>query len=119
MALDHALPGQAIPVAPLGARLRETPTHTLLKTHATELIRVVLQAGDAWPTHSIRGEMTLLCLEGSAELSIDGALCTLGPGELVLLPAGVPHALHARQDTSLLLTLQTPAGTLGSASSTM
>ncbi len=119
MALDHAQPGQPIDVAPLGAALRESSTHAILKTRSLVLMRVVLRAGEALPPHNVRGELTLLCIEGAAEVSMDnGASCPLRASQLVLLPAQVQHAVRALEDTSLLLTIQLPAGEPGSASST-
>jgi quercetin dioxygenase-like cupin family protein len=118
MALDHAQPGQSIDIAPLAVALRESATHAILKTCALELIRVVLRAGDALPPHNVRGESTLLCIEGAAEVTMNGATCQLRASQLILLPARTQHAVLALEDTSLLLTIQLPAGEPGSASST-
>jgi len=118
MALDHAQPGQPIDIAPLGAALRESATHAILKTRSLELMRVVLRAGEVLPPHNVRGELTLLCIEGAAEVTIDGTACQLRASQLVLLPAQAQHAVRALEDTSLLLTIQLPACAPGSASST-
>ena len=113
MALEHARPGQVIDIAPLGAALRESQTHAILKTDALELMRIVLRAGEVLPPHQVAGEVTLLCVEGLAEVTLAGVLRQLHPGQLVLLPAQVRHAVRALADTSLLLTLQLPAGAPG------
>jgi quercetin dioxygenase-like cupin family protein len=118
MALDHAKPGEAVDISPLGAALRTTATHAILKTRSLELMRVVLRAGEALPPHQVRGELTLLCIEGVAEVIVDKTACRLRPSQLVLLPAQAGHAVRALEDTSLLLTIQLPAGEPGSASST-
>jgi len=119
MALEHAKPGQPIDIAPLGAALRESATHAILKTRSLEVIRVVLRAGEELPTHALRGELTLLCIEGAAEVTAQGTVCTLRPNQFVLLPQRAAHAVRALEDTSLLLTIQLPAGEPGSASSTI
>jgi quercetin dioxygenase-like cupin family protein len=118
VALDHAQPGQPIDIAPLGAALRESSTHAILKTRSLVLMRVVLRAGETLPPHSLRGESTLLCIEGAAEVSMDAATCRLRASQLVLLPAQTQHVVRAPADTSLLLTIQLPAGEPGNASST-
>ena len=118
MALEHAEPGQPIDISPLGAALRESLTHAILKTHSIELMRVVLRASEVLPRHHVRGELTLLCIEGSAEVTIEGKACQLRSNQLVLLSAQVRHAVRALEDTSLLLTIQLPAGAPGGASST-
>jgi quercetin dioxygenase-like cupin family protein len=118
MALDHALPGQPIDIAPLGAALRGSLTHAILKTRSLELMRVVLRAGEALPQHAVRGESTLLCLEGAAQVTTEGTVCQLRASQLVLLPRRAQHAVLALEDTSLLLTIQLPDGEPGSASAT-
>ena len=118
MALDHTQPGQPIDIAPLGNALRESATHAILKTRSLELMRVVLRAGEALPPHNVRGELTLLCIEGAVEITMDGTACQLRASQLVLLSAQTQHAVRALQDASLLLTIQLPAGEPGSASST-
>ncbi len=118
MALAHAQPCQPIDVAPLGARLPDMSTHAILKTHAIELIRMVMRAGDFVPPHQVRGEITLLCIEGTVEVSMEGQSCRLQSSQLVLMAAGTRHAVRALEDASLLLTIQLPAGEPGSASST-
>jgi quercetin dioxygenase-like cupin family protein len=118
MALEHAQPGQVIDVSPLGAALPASATHAILKTHALELMRIVLREGKSMPPHSVYGEVTILCLEGSLSVEFDGNVCTLQRHQLVLLPAGITHSVNAITDTSALVTVQTPAGLPGSGSST-
>jgi quercetin dioxygenase-like cupin family protein len=119
VALAHARPGQVIDIAPLGAALRESASHAILKTHALELMRVVLRAGEVLPPHSVYGESTLLCIEGvvSVDMTAEGR-CELRPGQLLLLPALAQHAIRAQEDASLLRTVQLPPGLPGSGSST-
>lgn len=118
MALTHAQPGQPIDVAPLGAALHKAATHAILKTRSLELMRVVLRGGEALPPHQLRGELTLLCIEGAVEVMHDGSRFELRAQQVVLLPAHTQHAVHALKDSSLLLTIHTPAGAPGSGSST-
>lgn len=118
MALMHYKPGQAMPVAPLGTQLALVTTHALLKTPSLELIRLVMRAGDVLPPHQVRGELTLQCIEGEVEVTMDGKVCLLRAHELLLMSPAVQHGLRANIDSSLLLTIQLPPGTPGSASST-
>lgn len=118
MALEHAQPGQAIDIAPLGAALRRAASHAIIKTRALELMRVVLREGESLPPHRVYGESILLCIEGAVEVVMPGPACRLNAGQLVLLPAEMEHGVRALQDSSLLLTIQLPEGQPGSASST-
>ncbi len=45
MAIPHATPGELIDVRPLGARLTERITTTLIKTDSLEVLRLVIPAG--------------------------------------------------------------------------
>lgn len=120
MALAHAQPGQAIHLPPLHERLTGHPSHALIKTHALELIHVVLVQGRELPPHRVYGELTLHCLEGELHLQIERtAPCVLRANDVVLLPANVRYAVRATQDSSALLTVQIPPGQPGSGSSTI
>ena len=118
MALPHARPGQPIDIGPLGPDLAHAASHAILKTQALELMRIVLRRGGQLPAHSVYGECTLLCLEGSVVVEAEGTSCELRANQLVLLPALQMHAVRALEDASLLLTIQLPPGLPGSASST-
>lgn len=114
MALTHAAPGTPIACRPLGAALRATPTHALLKTGQLELMRIVLAAGRSLPPHRVAGELTVHCIEGSVRLRADAGEQLLAAGDLVLLPGGDLHALEAVEDSSLLVTVVlVPAEVLG------
>ena len=118
MALLHARPGRPIDIAPLGGALHECETHAILKTRSLELMRVVLRAGEGLPPHHVRGESTLLCIEGEVEVRVEGIPYRLRSNQLVLLAAQTQHAVLAIEDSSLLLTIQLPPGSPGSESST-
>ena len=119
MALAHARPGQPIDISPLGEALPQSATHAILKTQSLELIRVVLREGQDLPPHKVYGEMTLLCIEGGVRVDLAGSVCELLPGQVVLFPAQAEYAVRAMQDSSLLMTVQTPPGLPGSGSSTV
>ena len=105
MALKHAQAFEAIDLHPLGDRLAGALSSSLIKSQQLQLMRVVLRAGERLPEHHVRGEITLQCLEGRAAVHTPGHHVELGAGQLVLLPAGEPHAVHALLDTSLLVTV--------------
>jgi len=105
MALKHAQPFEAIDVRPLGPRLADTLTTSLIKTHSLQLMRVVLRAGESLPEHHVRGEITVQCLEGQVRLPTAQHDIALSAGQVVLLPAAEPHAVRALTDTTLLVTV--------------
>jgi quercetin dioxygenase-like cupin family protein len=109
MALPHAASGDLINLRPLGDKLEGAPSTALLKTEHVELMRLVLSAGKSFPEHWVEGEITVQCLEGRIEFEArqDGHQIrhVMGPGELVYLAGGVPHALRALEDASVLVTI--------------
>jgi quercetin dioxygenase-like cupin family protein len=105
MALPHARSGQLIDVRPFGAKMTETISHALFKAEQLELIRLVLPRGKGMPEHAVPGAVTIQCLEGKIELHAHQKTQTLQAGELVYLAGGEPHALHAVEDASVLLTI--------------
>jgi quercetin dioxygenase-like cupin family protein len=105
MALEHHRPLQAIDVRPLGTALADAVTSSLLKIDELQLMRVVLRQGDALPEHAVDGAVTLLCLEGKATVTVPSGVRELPAGHVLVLPPGEPHAVMARQDCSLLITL--------------
>ncbi len=105
MALPHAQPLDIIDVRPLGAGLLDAVTTSLLKTHALQLMRLVLPAGQGLPEHSVPGAVTLQCLEGEAVVMTASRTCKLGAGQLVVLDGSEPHAVKATSDSTLLVTI--------------
>lgn len=105
MALQHSLPGQAADVNPLGKSLSSQRTTALFKSADLEVIRLVLRAGEAFPPHSVNGEITLQCIEGQLEVQSEGRSQTLAPGQLLYLLGKTPHSVTALSDASALLTL--------------
>ncbi len=105
MALPHASSGQLIDVRPLGSQLASAPTRAILKSTSLEVMRMVLPAGKSVPEHQVPGEITIQCLEGAVELQAHGDALLMRAGEMVYLAGGVPHALHAQEASSLLVTI--------------
>jgi quercetin dioxygenase-like cupin family protein len=73
-----------------------------------ELIRLILPAGKAIPTHKAPGEITVQCLEGHVVFTATGKTQHLSAGELLYLSAEQPHAVEAIEDSSLLVTMLLP-----------
>jgi quercetin dioxygenase-like cupin family protein len=105
MAIPHARPGQAIEVQPLGARLAHEKTVALFKSKDLEVMRLVLLAGKSLPPHRVPGEITVHCIEGSIDVTVDGQSHVLHAGQLLYLAGGVMHGVTALRDSSALVTV--------------
>ncbi len=105
MAQPHALSGQVLSVAPLGAALAGARTAALVKARQLEVVRLVLPAGQRLREHRVPGEITVQCLEGEVEFDVAGMPRRLAAGDWLHLAAREPHALRALSDASLLVTI--------------
>lgn len=105
MAIPHARSGQVIDVRPLGAALTGERTTALFKTDDLEVMRLVLTAGKSLPPHRVAGEITIQCLEGRIDVTLDGESRILNAGHLIYLARDVSHGVVAIEDASVLVTI--------------
>lgn len=115
MALPHAQPLDVVDVSPLGPKLAGAVSTSLLKTGRIQLLHMVLPAHHDQPQHHVDDECTIHCLEGEVELVMPGNTRHLRAGSLVVLPARQKHALRARTDCAVLVTLLLRGGDAGDA----
>lgn len=105
MAIPHAASGDLIDVRPLGDRLKQAVSTTLVRADHLEVVRLVLPAGRTMAEHTAAGAITIQCIEGQIEFEAHGKTQTLRGGDMVYLADAVPHAVRTTCDSSLLLTL--------------
>lgn len=105
MALQHAESGDPVDVRPFGAKLPDAQTTALFKSDDLEVMRLVLLAGKSLPPHKVAGEITIQCLEGRMDISVDGKSQVLKAGELLFLSGNVVHGVLALENASALLTI--------------
>ncbi len=105
MAIPHASPAEVIDIRPLGSQLHGAETTTLIKTHAVEVIRMILAAGKDVPPHALRREVLLQCLEGRVEVRTDDGNPMLEAGHMLYFAGNQVHGLRAVTDASVLVTI--------------
>jgi len=103
MALAHAAPGQVVDL--LGSTVPSAQTLALFKSAELEVMRLVLRAGKAVPSHHVAGEITVQCLEGSFEFIVEGRTQVMRAGQLLHLSGGAEHSLVALEDAGALVTI--------------
>lgn len=108
MAISHLNSGEPIQLMPFGKTIDGERSVALFKSEQLEVIRLVLTAGKAFPSHSVPGEITLQCLEGRLEVTANGSVQTLNANQLLFLAGGVDHSLLAVTDATALLTIVLP-----------
>lgn len=105
MAIPHAESGDPIDIRPLGARLATEKNIALFKSDQLEVIRLVLLAGKVFPPHSVPGEITVQCIEGEIDVTVQGVSHVLAAGQILFLAGNVSHGVVALKDSSALLTI--------------
>jgi quercetin dioxygenase-like cupin family protein len=78
---------------------------TLVKSEALRVVLEVLAAGRGLAEHVIRGPATVHVLQGTLDFASARERFTAGAGSLVVVPAGEPHEVDAREDATLLIGL--------------
>lgn len=105
MALPHAQLLDVINVGPLGPKLVEAFSTSLIKTDRIQLLHLVLPARQDQPERHVDQECVIHCLEGVVEVVTPGGTRQLEAGRLVVLPPRQRHHLRARTDCAVLMTL--------------
>lgn len=113
MALPHAKHLDVINVAPLGDQLHGTVSTSLIKTDRIQLMHIVLAAHQEQPMHHVDDECTIHCLEGAVDIVMGAGVRQLRPGNVIVLPPKQPHALKARAESAVLVTLLLRSGDAG------
>ena len=80
-------------------------SRTLLKGATGTLTLFAFDEGQDLSEHTAPFDALVQVLDGTATLTIGGKTVTVRTGELVLMPANVPHAVHAETRFKMLLTM--------------
>lgn len=80
-------------------------SRVIYKAPSGQMTVFAFDAGQELSEHTSPFDAFVQVLEGRVELRIGGKPVTAGPGELVLMPGGVPHALRALEPFKMLLTM--------------
>ena len=98
----------AASVSPLGLagfQDRAVVSRTLLKRAGGTITLFAFDAGQSLSEHTAPFDAVAHVLEGEADITIAGTLLRASAGEMMLIPANQPHAVHARSRFKMLLTM--------------
>ncbi len=76
---------------------------TLLDKKTGTLTLFAFDAGQGLSEHTSPYDATVVILDGEAKLTIDGGGVSAKTGEMVIMPAGVPHDVQAETRFKMLL----------------
>jgi quercetin dioxygenase-like cupin family protein len=80
-------------------------SRTLAQNKGVSITLFAFDVGEGLSTHSAPGDALVQILDGEAEIKIGGEGVIAKAGEVVVMPADVPHSLDARKPFKMLLTV--------------
>ena len=78
-------------------------SRTFAQNNGLSLTLFAFDAGEGVSTHTAPGDAMVYVLDGNARVTIDGQSLNVRAGEVVVLPAHVPHAVDAEERFKMLL----------------
>ncbi len=78
---------------------------TLLKKHFGNITLFAFDQGQGLSEHTAPFDAVVQILDGSAEITIGGEPQTVAAGEMVIMPANIPHAIQAEEKFKMLLAM--------------
>jgi quercetin dioxygenase-like cupin family protein len=78
-------------------------SRTFAQNPSVTLTLFAFDAGEGVSTHTAPGDAMVHILDGHARVTIDGKAMSAGAGEVVVMPAHVPHAVDAEERFKMLL----------------
>jgi quercetin dioxygenase-like cupin family protein len=83
-------------------------SRTFAQTSFMSLTLFAFDAGEGLSSHTAAGDAFVVVLDGEVEITIGDKDVRVGTGQVVTMPAQVPHALHAATRFKMLLVVIKP-----------
>lgn len=81
---------------------------TLAKKPGVGITIFAFDEDESISTHAAGGDAFVYVLEGKVEITVGGVLHVLEEGQSIVMPCGIPHALHALTRYKMLLCVVFP-----------
>ncbi len=82
-----------------------TVSRILYKSERASVTLFSFDEGQSLSEHTAPFDALVQSIEGNIELTIGGEKVALAPGELIIMPANVPHSVYANERFKMLLTM--------------
>ena len=80
-------------------------SRTLIENKAGTITLFAFDAGQGLSEHSAPFDAVVYILDGQARITIGGKTQTVNAGEMLIMPANVPHSLSAEEKFKMLLVM--------------
>ena len=81
---------------------------TLAQNDAVSVTLFAFSKGEEIGTHSSEGDAMVYILEGTGRFTVGGKAHLCKAGDVLVMPAGIPHAVYAEENFKWLLTVVFP-----------
>ena len=78
---------------------------TLIKKKTGAVTLFAFAQGQGLSEHTAPFDAMVCVLDGTANVTVAGKELRVGPGEMLIMPADIPHALHAEESFKMMLTM--------------
>jgi len=78
---------------------------TLIKKDTGNITLFSFASGQGLSEHTAPFDAVVQILDGKAEITVGGKANEVQKGEMLIMPADIPHALHARERFKMLLVM--------------
>ena len=100
------LTSQAIPMAGMVAiQPGAVVSRTVISKTAGTVTLFAFDQGQGLSTHSAPYDAMVWILDGEAEITVDGKILRAQTGDMVIMPANLPHALNAIRPFKMALVM--------------
>ena len=83
-------------------------SRTLAQNDYLTLTLFAFAAGEGISSHASTGDAMIQVLDGEAQITIGSEKFNLGTGQMIIMPANIPHAVDAVKPFKMLLTVVKP-----------
>lgn len=80
-------------------------SHQVTKNKLGNITLFAFDIGQQISEHTVPFEAAVHVLDGTVEISIDGIPYHVNEGEMIIMPANIPHAVFATTKFKMLLTM--------------
>jgi len=80
-------------------------SRTIVKEKTGTITIFAFDKGQALSEHTAPFDAVVQVIEGELQVSIDGKAHNLNAGQLIIMPANIPHALQATEKFKMILSM--------------
>ena len=92
----------------ISAQPGQIVSKTLAQNDAVSVTLFAFAKGEEIGTHDSEGDAMVHVLEGTGRFTVNGKSYECAAGDVLVMPAGKPHAVYAPDDFKMLLTVIFP-----------